>query len=338
MSARDRVLALLPDHAHAVVLESAGAVSWYLGGARVTVPLGGPSVVAVRVARDGDEVRCHLMEADRLRDEEGVADAVAVDWYDPLVPDDWARDPATLREDDLAEGLRAARAALTPAEVDRYARLGAEISAAVTAVAAATRPTDEERGVAGALADRVYSLGAEPVVLLVAGSARAGYRHPVPTAAPLGDRGMLVVGARRCGLIVNLTRWVQFAGTAPAEEAGLRRVEADVLDATVPGAELRAVLGTLRRAYARHGFDADEWRRHHQGGPTGYLGRDPKVTPAASGRVADRQVFAWNPTAPGVKAEDTVLATRDGIRLLTHDPAWPATDVAGRARPLTLHP
>ena len=338
MTTRERVLALLPPGADGVVLESAGIVSWYLGGARTTVPLGGDSVVVVLVGRSGDQVRCHVMEADRLRAEEGVRDAVAVAWTEPLVPDTWRQDPRILSELSLESALRAARSSLTDLEVERYRELGADVAAAVTAVAAASRSTDAERAIAGDLADSVYSLGAEPVVILVAGSSRDRYRHPLPTAAPLGRRAMLVVGACRSGLIVNLTRWVQFAGAAPALEHALRQVEADVLDATVPGADIRDVFETLRESYAARRFDPDEWRRHHQGGPTGYLGRDPKVDPHWSSTVLERQAFAWNPSAAGLKAEDTVLATSGGVQLLTHDPLWPAIDVSGRPRPLTLHP
>ena len=333
---RERVLAALPDDLDGVVLETPGVVSWYLGGARTSVPLGGDSVVAVLVGREGDEVRCHVMEAERLLAEEGIGDAIAVDWTEPLVPESWRNDPRIAPERRLEAQLRVARASLTDIEVERYRALGAEVSRAVTSVAAATTAGDAERSIAGHLAHSLYSLGAEPVVLLVAGSARLGYRHPLPTSAPLGERAMLVVGARRHGLTVNLTRWVQFSGPEHENEPGIRAVEAEILDATRPGAALADLLVTLRRAYPANGFDPEEWHRHHQGGPTGYLGRDPKVTPSTGGVVAERQAFSWNPSAPGVKVEDTVLATASGVELLTHDPAWPTTTVAGRPRPLTM--
>ncbi|TXN31575.1 peptidase M24 [Lacisediminihabitans profunda] len=318
------------------MLETPAVVSWYLGGARTSVPLGGASVVAVLVGRDGDEVRCHVMEAERLIAEEGITDATAVDWMQPLVPEEWRRNPRIRSEEQLESELRIVRSSLTEIEADRYRTLGAEVAAALTTVAAATRPGDTERSVAGDLADNLFSLGAEPVVLLVAGASRVGYRHPLPTAAALGERAMLVVGARRHGLIVNLTRWVQFSGSEHPGESGIRTVEADVLDATVPGAAIADVFAVLLASYAANGFP-DEWRHHHQGGPTGYLGRDPKVTLSTTGVIAERQAFAWNPSAQGVKVEDTVLATSAGIELLTRDPAWPTVEVAGRPRPLTMH-
>jgi len=336
VSTRRRVLAALPDHAHGVVLESAGAVSWYLGGARTSVPLGGPSVAVVLVTRDRVEVRCHRMEAERLESEEGVRHIAPVDWAEPLVPDDWRRDPRILAESDLDAELREVRASLTDLELERYRALGADAATVVTAVADTLGPEDAEQTVAGELARGLYEAGAEPVVLLVAGAARTAHRHPLPTAAALGSRAMLVVGARRHGLVVNLTRWVRFGGPVPDGEDRIREVEADVLDATKPGTPLVETLAVLRASYGAHGFDPEEWRHHHQGGPTGYFGRDPKVTTTTVGSVAERQPFAWNPSAPGVKVEDTVVVTAAGLEIVTVDPRWPTTDVAGRPRPLTL--
>ena len=335
---RARVLAVLDAHPEfdGVVLESPAVVSWYLDGARTTVPLGGASVIAVLVTRDGDAVRCPVNEIDRLRDEELVSGAEAVPWHEPLVPAAWTDDPRIARESQLDAELRAARASLLDVEVDRYRALGREVAAAVTEVAARTLPEWSENRAAGALADAVLGLGAEPVVLLVAGASRLGLRHPLPTGAPLGRRTMLVVGARRHGLIVNLTRWVRFDGLA--DDDRLLDVEAEVLDATRVGAPVAQAFGTLAAAYGRHGFDAGEWRNHHQGGATGYLGRDPKATEATPGLIVENQAFAWNPSAPGAKVEDTVLARAAGLEILTADDHWPTTLVAGRARPLALQP
>ena len=48
------------------------------------------------------------------------------------------------------------------------------------------------------------------------------------------------------------------------------------------------------------------------------------------------QAFAWNPTAPGAKVEDTVVMHDSGIEVLTVDPRWPTLDVGGRPRPIEL--
>jgi hypothetical protein len=41
--------------------------------------------------------------------------------------------------------------------------------------------------------------------------------------------------------------------------------------------------------------------------------------------VVEQQALAWNPSAPGVKTEDTVLLTPRGLEVLTTDGVWPST-------------
>ena len=89
-------------------------------------------------------------------------------------------------------------------------------------------------------------------------------------------------------------------------------------------------------AYPAHGFDADEWTKHHQGGPTGFLPRDWPANQATTRLIAENQPIAWNPTGKGWKAEDTILATSSGVKLLTSDPEWPVFEVNGRTRAFLL--
>src|SRR5690606_6110964 len=179
-------------------------------------------------------------------------------------------------------------------------------------------------------------IGADPVVLLVGGESRARHRHPLPTDAPAGRRVMVAVGARRHGLVASLTRWVRFAPIGDDIDAALFEVEADAFAATRAGRALGGVFADIVSAYERHGLDPDEWRRHHQGGPTGYLGRDPRASPEGADLVVDGQAFAWNPTAPGGKVEDTVIIDEGRITVLTADPDWPTRMVRGVRRPLPL--
>jgi len=343
---RARVLDLLERRgASAIVLRSHSAVAWYLDGARTHVSLAGDPVAAVVVRPSGDSLFVFSNEADRLLAEE-LGDAadlevVPVPWHDPLVPAGLDRLDAlgALDETDAAADLRAARAALLPAELARYRVLCREVAEAMTDAALAASPADSERVVAARLSGDLAARGIDPLVTLVAGRSRLAHRHPLPTDAPLGDRAMLVVCGRRHGLIANATRWVRFGPADPGETDAARRildVEAAFLDATVPGARLADVFATGTAAYGSHGFDAHEWTRHHQGGAAGYAGRDPRAVPGVPDVVQLGQPFAWNPTAHGVKVEDTVLVGDDGIEVLTLDPRWPTVAVAGRARPVEL--
>ncbi|WP_433861750.1 M24 family metallopeptidase [Streptomyces sp. L7] len=330
--------------ASAIALSSRESLAWLLGGARVTVPTNGDPVLSAVVAEDALTLHIFSNERDRLVGEElpDAHTATVVDhpWFAPLPgvgsAGAAALDAGTLHETDASAELRAIRARLLPVEADRYRRLGAETAAAVTRVARTVRPGDTEQALAAALSHELIGLGAEPIVLLVAGEGRLDLRHPLPTRARLGRRAMLVVGARRQGLIVNLTRWIGAEPDSEGVGARLLQVEADAFAATRPGRSLADVLADIAASYLEHDFDADEWLRHHQGGPTGYAGRDPRATPTARDRVVRGQAFAWNPSAPRAKAEDTVLVG-DGLpEILTTDPAWPSRVVRGLARPEAL--
>ncbi len=355
----ERIAALLDArNADALQLIAAENLAWFFDGARVTVPLGGPAVFTATVHRSGRiQVAAFAHELDRIAAEElpdpgGRIEFTPVPWHSPLPagagPGERLRDVDV----DVADELRAARASLLPLERRRFTRLGADLARTATRILNLAHPAETERELAARAVAEVVALGAEPVVLLVAGESRAHHRHPLPTDAPLGSRAMLALGARRHGLVASLTRWVDFGqpgdGAASAtaldpRERALLAVEADAFAATRPGRALGEVLSDIAVSYDRHGLGADAWLGHHQGGPTGYLGRDPRATPGARELVVSGQAFAWNPTVRGRKVEDTVIVDDDGcgdrtLTILTVDPDWPTVEVNGLARPVALRP
>ncbi|TLM72357.1 Xaa-Pro peptidase family protein [Pseudarthrobacter sp. NamB4] len=345
---RQRVLDILDAKgADSLLLTTHTALTWYLDGSRMHISLAGDPIAALLVDRRGDHLVTFNNEAGRIAAEElpsGV-DLYTVQWYGNLheaaaaVGRSAGDAAAPLAEGEVAAELRAARQQLLPAESARYGRLGAEVAEIMTDVLSTARPETSELELVSALAARVVAAGAEPLVLLCNGSSRSEFRHPLATQSPLGRRAMAVVCARRDGMVANITRWVRFdAGTAEERDAEARiaAVEADIFDATVPGAQLDRIFAEIKAAYARHGFGAEQWEQHHQGGPAGYAGRDPRVTAAATDTVVLNQAFTWNPSGPGVKIEDTVQLTESGLQVLTADPRWPSTAVNRLQRPVTL--
>ena len=230
------------------------------------------------------------------------------------------------------------RYSLLPVEVRRYRALGRDAESAVNLTCRDLLPDITEYGIAGYLAEACWHLDLTPTVLLVAVDDRIGkFRHPLPTRQKLRRRGMVVLCARRHGLIVALTRLVQF-GPVPVElrqrHVAVCTVDAAFHAATRVGAAVREVFRRGLAAYAQQGYP-EEWRLHHQGGPCGYEGRDYLGTPDAPGRVLDNQPFAWNPSITGTKSEDTILATAEGPEVITAASDWPLVEVAcegGRAR------
>ncbi len=356
-----RIAAILDDRGlDALVLTSAGCLSWLLAGARVTVSAAGDPILMALVTRTRIHLGIYANEIERILAEEvpessieaGLVEIRSVPWYEPLIGfvDSVGGSEAWMigSEAEHPLELRSARAVLLEDELDRYRSLCRDSTRAMTDVLRSAEPGLSELELTAALAGKLVAEGAEPLVLLAAGESRALHRHPLPAEALLGRRAMLVISARRHGLIANLTRWVRFGEPVDGEqelEFMLLGVEADVFSGLEDGRPLHSVLSTIRDAYPRRGFDPQEWTRHHQGGAAGYVGRDPKLTEQVPDTIRSGQAFAWNPSAYsvalglGAKVEDTVVfqGERDApIDVLTVDERWPTVSVNGIARPDTL--
>ena len=116
----------------------------------------------------------------------------------------------------------------------------------------------------------------------------------------------------------------------------LLKVEAAFLNETKPGKTFAEVFKAGEREYAIQGFAKDEWTKHHQGGPTGYLPRDYPAHEKTVQLINENNAIAWNPSAEGLKVEDTLITTATGIEILTLGSGWPTVEVDGRLRPAIL--
>jgi Xaa-Pro dipeptidase len=345
-----RILDLLDAQAlDAVVLRRPANLSWYSGGGRFHIVATPEIAVAdLVVTRAGEQLVTTANEAERLREEElGNLNAELV-----VLP--WTQDrrhalPTGARvgyalpmqgDRDVSDLVAQTRQSLTSAEVDRFRTLGRDSAMALTEACTAIQPRHTEHDAAAYAAAALLKRSIDPIVLLVAGEERLPHhRHPLPTTAPLGRIAMVVVCARRGGLVASLTRLVSF-GRLPDDtgsvHARLLEIEAVFLQATQPGRAISDVFRDGVAAYEHHGFTGDEWERHHQGGPTGYEPRDFLADFESDSPVELHQAFAWNPSVTGAKSEDTILAGNNGPEVLTVDSCWPSRIVAGLPRPLVL--
>ena len=168
-----------------------------------------------------------------------------------------------------------------------------------------------EHEIASVMNRHIIERGATPVVTLVAADDRISkYRHPIPTDQKLERYAMLVTGTRRWGLVVSATRIVHFGPRSPelrCKHEAVARVDATLIAGTVPGANVGEIFRRAVDTYRLTGF-AEEWKLHHQGGPTGYKGREFRATRDTDGLVVENQAFAWNPSITGTKTEDTIIA------------------------------
>jgi Xaa-Pro dipeptidase len=241
------------------------------------------------------------------------------------------------RLEDTPSVLDELRLELTESERERYRAAGAELADALRETLPVLRPELTEYDAAAELAANVRRRGFTTPVVLVAGDERQrAYRHPLPTAATLGRHALLAITAERDGLYTSITRVVSF-GRPPAELERLARacaeVDAAYLAASRPYATLGEVFEDGASAYAAHGFPG-EWRGHHQGGLTGYRGREVFAIPGEPTRIPASAALAWNPSiAGGAKSEDTILVSEAGVEVVTRTPDLGELETAGLPRP-----
>ena len=117
----------------------------------------------------------------------------------------------------LEGAIARARYKLTAPEIDRFKALGKDAGTVIGEVAQSVSPGLSEREVARRVNNALAAIGANSVVTLVAADERLGrFRHPVPTDQRWQKVLMIVVCARRRGLIASLTRIV-CAGRIPED-------------------------------------------------------------------------------------------------------------------------
>jgi antitoxin VapB len=244
----------------------------------------------------------------------------------------WGSDNGLPGSVPLGDDFSALTYQLTDNEVERYRKLGKDCSKAMEAALERVKPGMTEFALAGAICDSLLERLVRPHVILVSSDERVyKFRHPTPTPKKIKKHLMAVLCGKRGGLIINLTRMLHFGKKLPDD---LRRkhdaccaVEMAFNCGTQVGDPMNKVFAAGVSEYQKQGF-GEEWKLHHQGGPTGYFGRCFRATPTEERTVLNRQAFAWNPSITGTKSEDTILVTEDGFEFLSEPTtAWPGLKV-----------
>ena len=233
------------------------------------------------------------------------------------------------------------RTPLTETDVERYRELGHETATALESVCRTVEKSDSERAVAARLRERLSVRGIDSPVLLVGGEERApAYRHFPPTKAEIGGYALVSVTAQRSGLHASATRTVALD---PPDWLAARHEAAMTVEAAALAATKRLsnegtagdVFREIRDAYAEVGYP-DEWQKHHQGGATGFAGREWKATPGSTADLQTPMAYAWNPTVEGAKSEDTALVG-EGVETLTATGEWPVREIDVDGATLVRH-
>ena len=224
---------------------------------------------------------------------------------------------------------------LTPDEIERFRNLGCDSGAAFESAVQRLIPGQTENEVARIIRDELSARNIFSVVTLVAGDERIpSYRHPVPTDRRWNDTVMVVICARRHGLIASSSRIV-CADDVPSDlqlrTEACAAVNAALYAGTAPGATGSELYDIASNAYDARGF-AGEINKHHQGGACGYRTRDWVAHPDSLDIVQPNQAFAWNPSITGTKTEETAVLIDGRLEIITATSSFPtiSTVIDGR--------
>ena len=324
-----------------LVVSAPENVRWLLCGRGRPVDVGSADYTIV--LRDGAAVVLYAdIERSRVESEERLEELgyerAPFPWHEgPGAALARVAGPEARGDGQLKRELAPHRQALGEEEVERYRAAAADAAVAFVEALGILRPELTELEAAGELARAARNRDLVARVNLVTGEERQPvHRHPLPTSAPLGRHALLAFTVERDGLHVSLTRVVSF-GPPPERLAELvqaaAEVDAAVISASRPGVTHGELFEVIAEAYERAGFP-EEWRRHHQGGLTGYKGREVFAIPGEPTPLPPVGAVAWNPSITGGgKSEDTVLVTAAAPEVLTRTPELPDLEAGAFRRP-----
>ncbi len=327
----------------AVVVRKQPNFSWLTGGGRGFIGLASEAACGSLVVTPNDAILvANSIECGRLVGEElpeKMFTYESVPWTeDGTIPAVFDRlCPNGYREDSqLGAFFAEERTRLCSEEIERFRQLGRDVDQCMMEAARGVAPLTSEFEMAGRLSAAMWAKGLEPITMLIAADDRGKrVRHYVPTDAKAQNGLICSICARRGGLVASATRTIAFQKGFAADYERLLEVEATAFNETTPGKSMGEVFQKICAAYDKIGM-MEEWRRHHQGGLTGYLPREIRADKSTEHVVRLGEAYAWNPSCEGAKCEDTVLVTENGLEVLTAGGGWPMISVYGYQRPAVL--
>ena len=327
-----------------IVIRKQPNFSWITAGARGFISLASENTcAAIVVTKDRVYVAGNNIELPRLAAEEfpeDFAEPIVLPWQEDGKIDALLKKRFGKLTNDTEQDtwFREMRVNLLECEELRYSKLGKISAQALEEVCASIKSGISELEIAGRISESYWAAGIEPITVLIAADKRSSQvRHYVPTTKKVKTGAICSICARAGGLIVSATRIVAFSSSFASNYEKLLKVEQAAFESMRPGVSLGQVYSSLIDAYTKNGFPG-EWNNHHQGGLTGYQAREIRVLPGTPEKISAHQAFAWNPSAVGLKCEDTVLTRKDGsLSILTKTGnTWPTIKIGSLSRPNVL--
>jgi len=229
---------------------------------------------------------------------------------------------------------------LTPAEIDTYRDLGKLAEGIVRSVADSLHPGMSEHDAKVLIQRACADWDIENVAWFIGADDRiARYRHCVGGWKRIEKTLLLAPAFQKFGLTAPISRMIYFGATLPQElqdkfQAACS-IEAHTINSCNPGRRFADILRIQKGLYQETGFP-EEWKKHFQGGITGYVVNDPSRCLDERATIRDRQTFNWYITITGVKVEETLLVIDGKKEVLTSRGAWPVRSYAVEGTELRL--
>ena len=326
-----------------IILSSQTNFLWLTGGRRNEVIKNCDiSLVYLFITKDNKYLISSRSDSARVMDEElsGLGfSLIEYDWYNqsPLdvivehypiarIGADFYDSNLEFVEDDLA----ILRIDLTVAEIDRVKKFCMDYSMFFTDFCLELKPHCLEEEIAYDFTFGLLKKDIRVPIMLVGSDERVFmYRHPVPTSKKVEKYILLATIAEKDGINISVTRSVYF-GKAPEDlckrQEAVNYIEAIYCSKSKPGEKLNNILESGKKAYKGVFFE-NEWKNHTQGGIVAYKPREVLATESSDFKLASNYLVSWNPTIPGVKAEDMILVKENRAEQLSIDKRWPCTEI-----------
>jgi Xaa-Pro aminopeptidase len=291
----------------------------------------------------------YTMDGERVLSEEVPGqgyDLVTVRWYEDeprlraltLAGKRIAADTDFPGVEDCSLELIRMHAPLALFERNRYRWLAYQTGLALEEIARWVRPGLTEQEVARQITTTLISRGMDVDVLLVGSDERMErIRHVVPSPKKIDRFVLFNPTARRWGLHANVSRCVCFGlpkdSLKRAFQAALE-IEAKILGKLTPGLPFSQLLDCQKTWYAEAGYP-EEWRKHFQGGTTGYTISDASLG-LTEERIQGRQAFDYFVTLPGVMVEELVLLWDGQLEVASRGTNWPVIAFPGTLGDINL--
>jgi len=304
------------------------------------------SLIGILITKDKEIVLAENGDYSRIQDEEFFNcpfEYIKIPWYGPglsvevkkVVKGKIGVDtslPGVKDQINIDGMLSDYRAVLTDSEIERFSVYGKEAAEIITKVAKNTRLGIKESEIAAMLSKEFVENGFNVAVILIGGDNRSlNYRHQVVTDYKIKKHYCFCGVGKREGFTYPISRVISFG--KPDEELKIKQRKIETVYVYLNslakiGVNLKEIFNKLPEIYSSVGLNKDEWKNHTQGGTMGYLPREKIISEDVDYILRENNVIGWNPSLPGVMAEDVYLLKKDGLEYVTYDSNWPYQEIS----------